>query len=289
MTTASAGAEAEPGLDRVPGSRTVRVWGTIPATGYIAPMAIEDPAEYAARSLRMVLAERGITVTGQARARHRLSTVTTDYAIEQAEPVTLHPVAITTFAAPLAGRRVLAEHVSPPVAEDIVVTNKVSQNLHAELTLRLLGRLLGTDGSYAQGVRVVRQFLISAGVPAEDFFFHDGSGMSMSDLISPRAYTTLLSYAARQSWGSEWRASLPVGGVDGSLDERYKGTPLDGKIFAKTGSLSEVSALSGYLVSTSGQTIVFSILVNDHLPGETHAHAATKAMDRICLAIAAAE
>ncbi len=289
MTVAAAGTEAEPGLDRVPGSRVVRAWGTIPAAGYNAPMAIEDPAEFTARSLRMVLAERGIMVTGQARAQHRLSTVTTDYAIEQAEPVAFHPVEIATFAAPLAGRRVLAEHVSPPVAEDIVVTNKVSQNLHAELTLRLLGSLLGTDGSYAQGVRVVRQFLISAGVQPQDFFFHDGSGMSMSDLISPRAYTTLLSYAARQSWGSEWRASLPVGGVDGSLNERYKGTALDGKIFAKTGSLSEVSTLSGYLVAASGQTVVFSILVNGHLPGETYAHAATNAMDRICLAIAAAE
>ena len=245
----------------MPGSRLVRLWGTIPPTGYVAPMAIEDPAEFAAASLRMLLTQRGISVTGTARARHRLSAVTTDYAIEQAEPLTLHPVQLDTFAAPVDGRHILASHQSPPVAEDIVVTNKVSQNLHAELLLRMLGSTFGADGSYAQGVRVVRQFLLQAGVAPQDFFFHDGSGMSMSDLITPRAYTTLLAYAARQPWGAEWRRSLPVGGEDGTLAARFGNTPLNGRIQAKTGSLSEVSTLSGYLTAASGKTLVFSILV----------------------------
>ena len=286
---ATDGVTAEPGLDRMPGSRVVRLWGTIPASGYAAPMAIEDPAEYAARSLAMLLTERGVTLSGAARARHRLNASTTDYAVEQATPVALHPVEARTFSAPVMGRHVLAEHVSPPVAEDIVVTNKVSQNLHAELLLRMLGSLLGNDGSYAQGVRVVRQFLLNAGVPPQDFFFHDGSGMSMSDEITPRAYTTLLAYAAHQPWGAQWRKSLPEGGVDGSLNARFAHTALDGKIEAKTGSLSEVSTLSGYLTAASGKTLVFSILVNGHLPGDAHAHATTAAMDRICLAVAAAE
>ena len=286
---ATDGVTAEPGLDRMPGSRVVRLWGTIPASGYAAPMAMEDPAEYAARSLAMLLTERGVTLSGTARARHRLNASTTDYAVEQAAPIALHPVETRTFAAPVMGRHVLAEHVSPPVAEDIVVTNKVSQNLHAELLLRMLGSLLGNDGSYAQGVRVVRQFLLNAGVPPQDFFFHDGSGMSMSDEITPRAYTTLLAYAAHQPWGAQWRKSLPEGGVDGSLNARFAHTALDGKIEAKTGSLSEVSTLSGYLTAASGKTLVFSILVNGHLPGDAHAHATTAAMDRICLAVAAAE
>ncbi len=286
---ATDGVTAEPGLDRMPGSHMVRLWGTIPAGGYVAPMAIEDPAEFAARTLLMLLTERGVKVTGAARAHHRLNATTTDYAMEQALPMQFHPVQISSFSAPVMGRRILAEHISPPVAEDIVVTNKVSQNLHAELLLRMLGSLLGNDGSYAQGVRVVRQFLLNAGVAPQDFFFHDGSGMSMSDEITPRAYTTLLAYAAHQPWGAEWRRSLPVGGVDGSLDARFAKTTLDGKIEAKTGSLSEVSTLSGYLTAASGKTLVFSILVNGHLPGDEHAHATTAAMDRICLAVAAAE
>lgn len=280
---------AEPGLDRMPGSRTVRLWGTISPDGYTAPMAIEDPAEFAARSLQMLLAQRGIAVQGTARAQHRLSTVTQDYGLEQAQPLALHPAELATFAAPVAGRTILATHQSPPVAEDIVVTNKVSQNLHAELLLRMLGKTLGEDGSYAQGVRVVRQFLLQVGVPASDFFFHDGSGMSMSDLITPRAYTTLLAYAAHQPWGAEWRNSLPVGGADGTLAERFGGTPLDGRIEAKTGSLSEVSTLSGYLTTSRGQTLVFSILVNGHLPENGDEKATIHAMDQICLTVAAAE
>ncbi len=288
-TVAASAEAAEPGLDRMPGSRTVRLWGTISPDGYTAPMAIEDPAEFAARSLQMLLVQRGIAVQGTARAQHRLSTVTQDYGLEQAQPLALQPAELATFAAPVAGRTILATHLSPPVAEDIVVTNKVSQNLHAELLLRMLGKTLGEDGSYAQGVRVVRQFLLQAGVPASDFFFHDGSGMSMSDLITPRAYTTLLAYAAHQQWGAEWRKSLPVGGADGTLAERFGGTPLDGRIEAKTGSLSEVSTLSGYLTTSRGQTLVFSILVNGHLPENGDEKATIHAMDQICLTVAAAE
>ena len=277
------------GLDRMPGSRLVRLWGAIPPDGYTAPIAIEDPAEFAAQSLRMLLTQRGIPVSGTATARHRLSMDTTDYAVEQAQPLALHRVALETFAAPVDGRQVLATHQSPPVVEDIVVTNKVSQNLHAELLLRLLGRTLGSDGSYAQGVRVVRQFLLQAGVPPEDFFFHDGSGMSMSDVITPRAYTTLLAYAAHQPWGAQWRRSLPVGGEDGTLVARFGDTALNGRIEAKTGSLSEVSTLSGYMTAASGKTLVFSILVNGHLPDNAHEHATIEAIDKICLAAAAAE
>lgn len=141
-------------------------------------------------------------------------------------------------------------------------------------------------GSVAAGTRVVRQFLLNAGVAPDDFFFSDGSGMSANDLITPRAYTTLLTYAARQPWGEEWKATFPVAGVDGTLAGRFKTSALKGKLFAKTGTLMEVSTLSGYLTAASGRTIAFSILVNGHLP---ESKAETQAIDRICEAIAAAE
>ena len=199
----------------------------------------------------------------------------------------------------------LAAHVSVPVAEDLTLVNKVSENLHAELTLRLLGRLYAgqaaeqtaqtgspanhaaeDEGSIASGAQVVRRFLLSAGVAPQDFFFYDGSGMSANDLIAPRAYTTLLTYAAQQPWGEAWKTTFPIAGVDGTLSGRFKGTPLAGKLFAKTGTLNEVNALSGYLIAASGKTIVFSILVDGHLPGST---AEIHAIDHICEAIAAAE
>jgi D-alanyl-D-alanine carboxypeptidase/D-alanyl-D-alanine-endopeptidase (penicillin-binding protein 4) len=296
MRLVAEGGKATPGVDRGLGSRVVRVWGAAPAEGFHAGMAIDDPAEYAARSLMTMLAARGITVAGTARARHRYSTATGEYRNEQAGALALSPVNVETIAAPLDGRRVLASHVSVPMVEDLTMTNKVSQNLHAELTLRLLGRLFGgqgdtegdakNEGSIVEGVRVVRQFLLGAGVAPEDFFLYDGSGMSANDLIAPRAYTTLLSYAARQPWGAEFRATLPVAGVDGSLSGRFKSSPLTGKLFAKTGTLNEVNALSGYLTAKSGKTLAFSILVNGHLPGSD---AEIHAIDRICEAIAAAE
>jgi D-alanyl-D-alanine carboxypeptidase/D-alanyl-D-alanine-endopeptidase (penicillin-binding protein 4) len=170
--------------------------------------------------------------------------------------------------------------------EDITVTNKVSQNLHAELLLRLLGKLLAKDGSLAQGTRVVRQFLINVGISDQDFFFYDGSGMSMDDRIAPRANTKLLTYVARQPWGAAFRATLPVAGVDGTLTNRFKNSPLKGKLWAKTGTLNETVALSGYLTAASGKTIVFSVMVNDHRPGS---NAETLAVEKICEAIAATE
>jgi len=302
MTFAPAGTPAAPGLDRTLGSRTVRIWGTIPATGFRAGVAIDDPAEYAAQSLMAMLTARGIVVSGTPRARHRASIATDDFGKLQKMPLELRPSTLglsglTTIAAPLEGRRILASHVSIPMALDLTVTNKISQNLHTELLLRLLGRILPQPasseaissiepGSVAAGTRVVRQFLLNTGVHEDDFFFFDGSGMSANDLIAPRAYTTLLTYAARQPWGEAWKATFPIAGVDGSLAGRFKNSPLQGKLFAKTGTLMEVTALSGYLTAASGQTLAVSILVNGRLPGSK---AETSAIDRLCEAIAAAE
>lgn len=296
MLLAAKGAKPEsgvgPGLDKPLGSRTIRVWGTAPADGFRTGIAIDDPAEYAARSLMAMLTARGVTVAGTAHARHRFATAVTSH--PENEP-SFAPesgaAALTTVAAPLDGRRVLASHLSVPMSEDLTVTNKVSQNLHAELTLRLLGRLLGDGaeedaGSIASGARVVRQFMRTAGVAPDDFYFLDGSGMSANDLIAPRAYTTLLVYAARQPWGEAWKATLPIAGVDGTLAGRFRTSPLKGKLYAKTGTMSEDNALSGYLTAASGRTLAFSILVNGHLPGS---EAELRAIDRICEAIAAAE
>jgi D-alanyl-D-alanine carboxypeptidase/D-alanyl-D-alanine-endopeptidase (penicillin-binding protein 4) len=172
------------------------------------------------------------------------------------------------------------------MVEDLVVINKVSQNLHAELVLRLLGKTLGSDGSLAQGTRVVRQFLIGTGVSDEDFFLFDGSGMSANDRIAPRALTQLLSFASHQHWGAAWRNSFPIAGVDGTLAGRFRNSPLKGHLWAKTGTLNETNALSGYLAANSGQTIAFSIMVNGHRPGS---QAELQAIDRIAEAIAAAE
>ena len=289
MTEAAAGETAHPGLDRRPGSRMVRAFGTAAQKGFHAQLALEDPAEFTAEAFREALRSKGVKVDGVATAAHRSSIATGEFAAERAMPITplvRAALPLGTVEAPLEGRRVVAHRVSPTVAQDIMWTNKVSQNLHAELLLRLLGKTLGTDGSFEEGTRVVRQFMVSAGVDDNDFFFYDGSGMSMDDRIAPRALTKLLTYAAKQSWGQAWRETFPVAGVDGTLSGRFKESVLKGKLFAKTGTLNEANTLSGYLTAASGKTVAFSIMVNGHRPGS---EAEIKAMDKIAEAVAAVE
>jgi len=286
MKPVAPGETAHPGLERRPGALMLRAWGTAPEGGLHVNIAVDDPAQFTAAAFKQALMLRGINVTGNAESRHKYPLGTGDFAGERAQPIELAPVNLTTVSAPVEGQRVLAAHISVPVAQDIMVIDKTSQNLHAELLLRLLGKLYGTDGSFAQGARVVRQFLVDAGISDNDFFLYDGSGMSARDQITPRALTQLLSYAAKQFWGIAWRQTLPVAGVDGTLDHRFMTSPLKGKLWAKTGTMSEANALSGYLTAASGKTVAFSILINGRRPGSD---AEEHAIDKIAEAIAAAE
>lgn len=283
-TLVAKGETAHPGLDRAPGSIEVRTWGTIAPEGYHGTLAVDDPAVFTAAAFVEVLRSRGIIVKGVPTARHQLSGSTQSFAEARALPLKLAPVKTAVVEAPLEGRRVLASRLSVPMAEDLVVTNKISQNLHAELTLRLLGKLVAGEGSLAGGARVVRQFLLQAGIDDQEFFLYDGSGMSYDDRVTPRALSRLLVYAASQPWGEAWRASLPVAGVDGTLTNRFRTSPLAGKLWAKTGTHSEANALSGYLQAASGERLAFSVIVNGHRPDS---NAEVKALDRIVEAIAA--
>jgi D-alanyl-D-alanine carboxypeptidase/D-alanyl-D-alanine-endopeptidase (penicillin-binding protein 4) len=286
MTPAPVGAAAHPGIERLPGSMMVRAWGTAPAAGLHVGLAIDDPAQFAADAFKNALLTRGITVSGSAEARHRFDSGNGNFAAARELPVQLQPPTLTTVAGQLTGHRVLAARISVPVAEDIAIINKTSQNLHAELLLRLLGKLEGGDGSFVEGARVVREFLTSAGVDNQDFFLFDGSGMSPQDQIAPRAFTRLLVYAAQKPWGQAWRDTFPIAGVDGTLQGRFTNSPLKGKMWAKTGTLNEVNTLSGYLTAASGKTIAFSILANGRRPGTD---VVAQAVDRIVEAIAAAD
>jgi serine-type D-Ala-D-Ala carboxypeptidase/endopeptidase (penicillin-binding protein 4) len=286
MALVQPGQTAYPGLERRPGSLLVRAWGTAPAGGLHVNMAVEDPAQFTAAAFKQALMLRGIKVTGSAESRHQFPVGNGDFAGERSQPLKLAPIALTTVEGQPQGRRVLGAHVSVPATEDLTVINKTSQNLHAELFLRLLGKLFGTGGSFEEGTRVVRQFMVDAGVADNDFFLYDGSGMSPEDEIAPRALTRLLSYASRQPWGEAFKATLPVAGVDGTLDNRFLKSRLKGRMWAKTGTLNEVNALSGYVNTDSGRTLAFSILVNERRPGSDDVE---QAIDRIAEAISAAE
>jgi D-alanyl-D-alanine carboxypeptidase/D-alanyl-D-alanine-endopeptidase (penicillin-binding protein 4) len=301
-------------IERSPGSHVVLVYGYIAegAKPDVEEIAIDDPATFAALTFKQMLVDRGIPVTGTAEASHALvyspRVPTVDFATEANEPIAdLAPVPESRVFPPLYGttcgggqpcdkhyvNRAFAQHVSSPLRQDIVVTNKESLNLHAELLLLQLGLAVTGKGERAQGIRVERQFLINAGIDKDDFVFYDGSGLSGYDLVTPRATAKLLSFAAHdpktgapQPWFADWKASLPVGGVDGTLADRFTTAPLKGHVFAKTGTIGEANALSGYLECASGQTVIFSILVDHHLPGD---NADRDVMDKIVAAIAAAE
>jgi D-alanyl-D-alanine carboxypeptidase/D-alanyl-D-alanine-endopeptidase (penicillin-binding protein 4) len=87
--------------------------------------------------------------------------------------------------------------------------------------------------------------------------------MSVYNRVAPRGMTTLLRWIAAQPWGGAFRETLPIGGVDGTLAKRFKGGPLEGRLFAKTGTLNGTNALSGYLLTKSGRTLTFSAFAND--------------------------
>ena len=281
-------------IDRALGSRMLRVSGTIAANSkvFVEEVAIDDPALYAAATFKTMLEACGIKVDGVTRAEHRLPVEAAGFLKQAREPLPDLPKEAVSPGAyvPRAGGcsdacPLRLEHPSPTLLEDVIVTNKESQNLHAELLLRQLGKAYGRDGSIAQGARVVRQFLLNAGLDQDDFIFYDGSGLSGHDLVTPAAVAKLLQFASTQPWFSDWKKSLPVGGVDGSLTNRFTRPPLKGHVFAKTGTLGEARALGGYVECASGRTVILSILVGNHPPGT---NADREVMDRMVAAIAAA-
>ena len=264
VVTTPAGIVRKVGIHRDLGSKRVVLWGTIPVgdKGMKEALSIEDPAEYTAQLFRQILEHHGITVTGQTRARHG------DIAQFFDQPLPAQPatpaLGITAPASTPAATSVLAEHISLPLIEDVRVTNKTSENLHAELDLRLLGHLAGKGPSFEGGVAALKQFLLQAGINDDETVFMDGSGLSRRDLVTPAGIARLLLYASRQPWGTAYEESLPVAGVDGSLSDRFLNTPAGGLVHAKTGTLSHVNALSGYGETKSGEHFVFSILCNNH-------------------------
>jgi D-alanyl-D-alanine carboxypeptidase/D-alanyl-D-alanine-endopeptidase (penicillin-binding protein 4) len=296
----AAGTGSHVSVERLPGSRELRVYGSIAvdAEPDVEHVSIDDPALYAAMALRQLLVERGIAVDGEAKAQHQVVQDARGFLSAVNEPLS------ECEADAIAGNRcapscpmhvrqnVLASKVSAPLAEDVTLTLKVSQNLHAEMLLHRLGVWwytpcrAGDTGSTVEGARIVRGFLLRAGLDPKDFVFYDGSGLSGHDLVTPRATAQLLAYATKQPWFAQWKAALPVGGEDGTLSSRFPDAPLKDHLFAKTGTLGESRGLSGYVDAASGHQVIFSIFVDDHAPNGSNDRAV---MDKIVAAIAANE
>ena len=135
------------------------------------------------------------------------------------------------------------------------------------------------DGSVESGHAAAEEFLLRAGVHPEHWSLQDGSGLSRSDILSPHEMVSLLAAMDRHRYADAFRASLPVAGVDGTLKNRMKGTPAEGRVVAKTGTLRHVNALAGYLTTRSGERLVFYLASNHNtVPGAE----VTGAFDDVC-------
>jgi len=247
-------------FSREPGSMQLRISGLLPPRdpGLAAILAIHDPALYAAAALREALIRRGVAVRGDAVERHAL-------ADDPTEPATGFE---------------LARRDSMPLLEDLRVTAKVSQNLHAELILRAVGRAKSGAGTREAGLREMHWFLKEVGVTAGEYLPNDGSGLSRTNLVTPAAVVKLLEFMYRSPNRENWLSFLPVGGEDGTLRLRLRKTAAAGHIRAKTGSLTHVSALSGYAERRDGTMLAFSFLANNQ---SAPAHDVRAVLDRICV------
>jgi D-alanyl-D-alanine carboxypeptidase/D-alanyl-D-alanine-endopeptidase (penicillin-binding protein 4) len=252
-TTAPRGAPGQLRLERDLGGNVIRISGThaIGQRPWQGSVALEDPARFAATVFSEVLVSKGIAVTGEA----------------------------DTLSAPLpATRRILASLESLPVSELISIINKKSQNLHTEMFLRLLGARRAGVGTQESGAEAIDEFLHRMGVRTGSWQLMDASGLSRSDLLSPHEMVTLLVAMDRHPHAAAFRASLPVAGVDGTLDSRMKGTAAEGRVLAKTGTIRNVNALAGYVTPRRGERLAFYAVINHHTTEGSDAVAALDAL-----------
>jgi D-alanyl-D-alanine carboxypeptidase/D-alanyl-D-alanine-endopeptidase (penicillin-binding protein 4) len=252
VETSAAGTEKRIFLERLPGTMQLDVWGQIPADAVedTDAVAILNPPQVVAELFRRALEARGIAVEGQTEVRHftRLEAVSRPDPSPQTPP-----------------RVVLAEHTSPPLREAIKVINKESQNLHAEMLLRTLGREVKNYGSLTVGLEALNAFAAQqVGILPGETSFSDGSGLSREDLVAPHAVVKLLLYMARSPRFPVFFDSLPVSGIDGTLASRLAEDRVRGRIHAKTGTVEHVNSLSGYMDLPSGKRLAFSILASNH-------------------------
>jgi serine-type D-Ala-D-Ala carboxypeptidase/endopeptidase (penicillin-binding protein 4) len=248
-------------LKREPGSNVVTVLGTLPAKSNQRKLtlAIQEPALHAAAMLKRLLEDRGVKISGAARA------------------LSLPP------GPPEGEKRVLlAEHLSIPLGQSIKLVNKISQNLHTEMLLRTAARQNGVWGTPEDLANFAASFYSLAGIPPGDVVQTDGSGLSRHDLVTPRALVALLLYAEKQPWFGTYLESLPVAGIDGTLEDRMKNSIAVGRLHAKTGSVEHVRTRSGYADLPSGRRLVFSFLSNNM---GSKSHEATDALDALSIAM----
>jgi serine-type D-Ala-D-Ala carboxypeptidase/endopeptidase (penicillin-binding protein 4) len=174
--------------------------------------------------------------------------------------------------------------VSPPLREILPALMKPSQNQIAEILLRTIGLERGGLGTADSARKIVGQQLLAWGVQPDGFVIRDGSGLSDQDLLTPETIVRVLDRIQRDTAFAAYYNAMPIAGVDGTIDTRMKGTPAEGNVHAKTGTLAKARSLSGYVTTADGERLIFSILANN---ATTPGSEVTRVTDEIAVALAA--
>jgi len=242
------------GVKRELSTNGVTVWGQYPTrvSGYGVSLSVSRPSLWAATIFARLLKSQGIVVDGIPKFR--------DSRVAEKDRFNTE------------GKKELANVVSQPLEQIVKATNKFSVNLYAELLLRTMGReksaMLNEPspsgrelGDDEKGTYLIRLWLTRHGVRVDGLAFHDGSGLSRLDLVKPSTTAQLLAAIRTSQAARPFRLSLPVAGTDGTLQSRLKET--EGRIEAKTGTLTYDNSLSGYLAGSDGKSYAFSLICND--------------------------
>jgi serine-type D-Ala-D-Ala carboxypeptidase/endopeptidase (penicillin-binding protein 4) len=263
------------GVHRPLDSNTVEFFGSLPRSvvEFKVDLAVHDPARFAAELLKEALARRGVRVRGR---------------VERYD-------AVARVANPFDESKLLeiAGVESQPLAEMLKVINKQSQNLHTELMLRQLGTrhadALSLDdygrpkSTSLLGAEIRSRFLQRAGIDVAPLSLRDGSGLARQNLVTPRSTALLLEFMLGRPYAKTWLESLTVAGVDGTLKRRMRDSTAANNMRGKTGTLTYVNALSGYITTKRGQPLILSLMGNNYTgPGRE----TTGVMDQICAMLA---
>jgi len=230
---------AEIGILRGRTDNTITVKGRVyeqASWGYSVDVAVHQPDCYAATVFKETLVSRGITVDGAVKA-------------------------VTLSAEQFAAASSLVEHRAKLV-DALKPINTNSQNLHAEMLMRQLGVRYTGKGTFKTGAAAVHEYLNKEGLATNGVSVLDGSGLSAANRLTARLLASMLRKTAAQPYFETFRDSLAVGGESGTLEKRLNDATLKGKVFAKTGYINNVRALSGYVI-TDRRRFAFSILMND--------------------------
>src|SRR5699024_3033508 len=160
---------------------------------------------------------------------------------------------------------VLAEHRSVPLKKLLKKINKESSNFYAEMLLKTIAaEHYNTEGSTELGLSLVETFAANMGMDIKDLQIDDGSGLASSTLLTIDDLSNMLVKMRSNPYFNVFKKSLSIAGKDGTLEHRFRNSPIEGKLHGKTGYISGVRALSGYLESASGQPLVVSVITNNY-------------------------